>query len=42
MNSYSWFIGTTILGHNGPESNGKEEVLHIPQTPELEPHHQIV
>ena len=32
-----------IPGQGGPESNGNEVVLHIPQTTaSLEPHHQIV
>ena len=34
-------IGTTTPGHNGPESDGSEGVLHILQTPGLEPHHQM-
>ena len=31
----------TILGQSGPESNGNEGLLHIPQTLGLELHHQI-
>ena len=35
--------GGTTLGQSGPESEGIEEVLFIPQTPALlEPQHQIV
>ena len=31
--------GTTNPGPSGPESNGYEGVLHIPQTLRLRPHH---
>ena len=46
LNSPIWPInetltGTTILGQSGHENNVNEEVLHIPQTPRLEPHHQM-
>ena len=34
-------IGSTILGQSGPESNGKDEILPISQTPRLAPHHQM-
>ena len=30
-----------MLGQSGPESNGNEGVLHIPQTPGLETHNQM-
>ena len=47
LNSSMWPIngtltGTTTPGQSEPESNGNEGVLHIPQTLEMEPHHQIV
>ena len=32
---------TTTPGQSGPESNGKEGLLHIPQTPGVEHHHQV-
>ena len=32
--------GTTTLGQDGSGSNGNEEVLYIPQFPEVETHHQ--
>ena len=32
-------IGTSTLSQSEPESNGNEEVLHIPQVSGLEPHH---
>ena len=49
---YKWFscsiwpldgglTGTTTPVQSGLESNANEGVLHIPQTPRLEPHHQI-
>ena len=34
--------GTITPGQSGPGSNGDEGVLHIPRTPELKLHHQIV
>ena len=44
LNSSIWPIDETITGYanpgqSGPESNGNEELLHIPHTPRLEPHH---
>ena len=44
LNSTIWPIdgtltGTTTLGQSRPESDGYEEVLYIPQTLRLEPHH---
>ena len=33
--------GTTSLGQRGPESNGNEDVFHIPQTSRLNPYLQI-
>ena len=46
FNSSNQSIDGTITGiitqdQSGPWSNGNEGVLHIPQTPELEPHHQM-
>ena len=45
-NSSIWPINGTLrdfisLGQSGPESNCKEGVLYIPQTPRLEPHHLL-
>ena len=34
--------GTNSVGENGTESNDNEGVLHIPQTPRLEPHYLIL
>ena len=31
----------TTPSQSGSESNGNEAVLHIPQTPQPEPHHQM-
>ena len=46
MNISNWPIdgtltNTTTPGQNRPESNGKEGVVHIPQTPAREPQHQM-
>ena len=46
LNSSLWpkdgtLRGTTTRGQSEPGSNGNEEVLHIPQTPELESLHQM-
>ena len=46
LNSSNWAIdgiltGTVTLGQSGPESNGNEVALHIPQTLRQEPHHQM-
>ena len=32
---------TPTVGQGRPRSNGNEEVLHIPQGPELELHHKV-
>ena len=34
--------GSTTLNQSGPESNGNEEALHIPQIPRLKPHEEAV
>ena len=34
-------ISNINLDQSGPESNGDEGVFHIPQTPGLDPHHQM-
>ena len=39
---YGTLIGITTPGQSGPESNGNEEILHIPQTPTLELYHQLL
>ena len=46
LNSSIWAINGTIKGtttpvKSGPESNGNEKVLHIPQTPRLGLHHEM-
>ena len=46
LNSFIWSFdgilrGTTNAGQSGPGSNGKEQLLHIPKAPGLEPHHQM-
>ena len=44
VNSSIWLkdrtlTGTSTLTQSGPGSNGNEGVLHIPQTPKLDPHY---
>ena len=41
--TYKWDPNTYYhFGKSGHGSNGNERVLHIPQTPRLKPHHQML